>query len=90
MFGLLLMIFSLYPFTSPIYRLRNIQSHSSIRYPEKTDSEIKLFTGRKEIENLRIIVIHTHGQYEKAYQLPQIAEWDKHALWKGGSIVLEP
>lgn len=70
--------------------LRNIQSHSSIRYPEKTDSEIKLFTGRKEIENLRIIVIHTHGQYEKAYKLPQIAEWDKHALWKGGPIVLEP
>lgn len=50
--------------------LRNIQSHSSIRYPEKTDSEIKLFAGRKEIENLRVIVIHTDGQYEKAYQLP--------------------
>jgi hypothetical protein len=70
--------------------LRSIQPHSSIRYPEKADSEMKLFTRYGEIENLQIIVTHTHGLAKKVYKLPQISEWDRYALWKGGPIVLEP
>jgi hypothetical protein len=70
--------------------LRSISSHSSIRYPEKTDSELKLFTRYKEIRDLKIIVIHTHGTLEKIYKLPQISEWDKYALWKGGPLLLQP
>ena len=70
--------------------LRSIQSHSSIRYPKKADSEIHLFTSYEELENLRIIAIHTHGTSEKIYTLPQVSEWDKHALWKGGPLVLQP
>jgi len=70
--------------------LRSISSHSSIRYPEKIDSELKLFTRYKEIRDLKIIVIHTHGTLEKIYKLPQISEWDKYALWKGGPLLLQP
>lgn len=70
--------------------LRDIAPHSSIRYPENITDEVKLFTKRKEIENLRIIVMHTHKTLEKIYPLPQAKEWDKHVLWKGGPIALEP
>jgi hypothetical protein len=73
-----------------IERLRTVSPHSSIRFPEKKDFSIKLFTQYKEIENLRIIVIHTHGTLEKIFRLPQVSEWEKHALWKGGPIVLMP
>jgi hypothetical protein len=70
--------------------LRNIEPHCSIRYPEKMGAEIKLYTGFEEIETLRIIVIYTQGTIEIERKLPQIHEWDKHSLWKGGPIVLEP
>jgi len=70
--------------------LRSIPSHSSVRYPEKTDSELKLFTRYKELRDLKIIVIHTHGTLEKIYKLPQVSEWDKYALWKGGPLLLQP
>ena len=70
--------------------LRDVPSHSSIRYPEKTDSAIKLFTRYGKIETLNIVVIYSHGSCEKTYKLPQISEWDKHALWKGGPLVLLP
>jgi len=70
--------------------LRSIPPHSSIRYPEKMDSEMKLFTSYKELKNLRIIIIHTHDTLEKIYSLPQVSEWDKHVLWKGGPLVLQP
>lgn len=70
--------------------LRDIAPHSSIRYPEKAEGEIKLFSGRKEVDTLDIIIIHTHDTTKSAHKLPQIQEWDKQALWKGGPVVLEP
>ena len=70
--------------------LTSVPSHSSIKYPREKDAEMKLFTRYEELENLRIIVIHTHGTLEKTYAIPQISEWDKHALWKGGPLVLQP
>lgn len=70
--------------------LRSISSHSSVRYPEKTDSEMKLFTRCKELKDLKIIVIHTHGTIKKIYALPLVSEWDKYELWKGGPLLLQP
>jgi hypothetical protein len=70
--------------------LRDVEPHCSIRYPEKAGGEVKLYTGFKEIETLRISVIYTQGTIGIERKLPQIHEWDKHALWKGGPIVLEP
>ena len=68
--------------------LRDIEPHCSIRYPEKTGAEIKLYTGFEEIETLRVSVVYTHGTIGIERKLPQIHEWDKHSLWKGGPIVL--
>jgi hypothetical protein len=70
--------------------LRNIPPHSSVKYPEQKDSEIKLFMRYKEVKELKLIVIHTHDTLEKSYRLPQVSEWDKHALWKGGPLALLP
>jgi hypothetical protein len=72
--------------------LRDIQSHSCIRVPEKTDFTIQLVTGIKAIENLRIIVNHTHRRHkliQKVYPIPQESEWEKRALWKDGPMALE-
>jgi hypothetical protein len=70
-------------------KLRDVAPHSSIRYPEPPTSEISLFTSFKGIDNLRIIVKHTHNTIKKEFSVPQISEWDKNALWEGGPMVLE-
>lgn len=69
--------------------LRDIAAHSSIRYPKKPDTTIKLFAGRKEIKDLSVSVTHTHKTFCKVYKLPQIQGWEKNALWKGGPLALQ-
>jgi len=70
--------------------LRDIRPHSSIRYPEKIDEEIKLFTGRKDVDRLEIIIIHTHNTTRRIYKLPPMQDWNKFALWKDGPMILIP
>jgi len=68
--------------------LRNLPSHSSIRYPEKKE-DMSLFTGLKELSNLRIIIMYTHKTIEKIYSIPPESEWEKRALYKGGAMALD-
>lgn len=70
--------------------LRNIAPHSSIRCPEKADDDINLYAGKKEVRTLTIIVKHTHKELKKVFELPQIQEWERNALWKNGPVVLTP
>lgn len=77
-------------YVDTIEGLRNLPTHSSVRYPEKEDSKIELVSRLKELKDLTITVHHTHGTSKRTYSIPQVSEWDKNALWKGGPIVLIP
>lgn len=78
------------PHVEVIDELRTVMAHSSIRYPEKTDSYIsfefpELVTfdnGTKrryfdKEEELKMYVWHTHGKVEKVVRLPPASRWEK-------------